>query len=63
MIPYDDDTMGKHNLMSAGRTKYVSSRSLMDMEEGNILPTEFKSRFKKEIVTKVCMDNSADFSN
>lgn len=51
MIPYDEDVTGKKNHMSAGRTKDLSIRSLMDIEEGNIL-SEFKSRFKMEIVTQ-----------
>lgn len=61
MTPYDEDAAEKHNRMNAGRTEDFSIRGLMqndtglnqmDGEEGNLLPTEFKRRFNKEIVIK-----------
>lgn len=47
MIPYDEARTGKNNHMRAGRIEDLSIRSLMDTEEGNILPTDYESRFKR----------------
>lgn len=55
MIPYDEDSE-KRGLVSAGRTKDLSTKSPMqnktglnemDGEEVNFLPADFKRRFIK----------------